>query len=109
MNTVVIPNNIKLIDLSGDFRINDYKLYEIIMESYKEFELLTYISIEQEIQIQKLREKNKKFKFNGVGNKDEFERIFGIINNNIRFGWTFWMLGTKSRFSTIIGKNNKNE
>ena len=25
-----------------------------------------------------------KFKFNGVGNKDEFERIFGIINNNIR-------------------------
>lgn len=64
--------------------LDDYNLYEIIMETYKEYELLTYISIEQEIQIQKLKEKNKKFKFNGVGNKDEFERIFSIINNNIR-------------------------
>ena len=54
------------------------------MHSFKEYELLTYVSPEQEKQIIQLKNSYKKFKFSGAGNKAEFDRIHDLINSNIR-------------------------
>ena len=54
------------------------------MKREKEYELLTYITKEQDELIAKYKKNNIKFMFNGIGNKNEFERIYNIINENIQ-------------------------
>ena len=91
-NNVVIFNlrmNIityDIIKLKQDFNsfIKDYDLYDILMECEKEYELLTHISATQDELITKYKKNNIKFKFNGIGNEYEFDRIYNIINENIK-------------------------
>lgn len=75
-----------IIKLKLDFNrfVNDYNLYDILMKSEKEFELLTYVSKNQIKEIEEYKKNNIKFKFNGVGNKNEYDRIYNIINQNLK-------------------------
>jgi len=63
--------------------LNEYDLYNILMNGEKEFELLTYITNEHQQRIIQYKEKNIKFKFNHLGNKETFYKINNVINKNL--------------------------
>ena len=80
----IITYDIIQIKLNFNNFIKDYDLYDILMKREKEYELLTYITKEQDELIAKYKKNNIKFMFNGIGNKNEFERIYNIISENIQ-------------------------
>tara|TARA_Y100001970_G_C14257575_1_gene876664 strand:+ start:2959 stop:3672 length:714 start_codon:yes stop_codon:yes gene_type:complete len=80
----IITYDIIQMKLNFNNFIKDYDLYDILMKREKEYELLTYITNEQDELITEYKKNNIKFMFNGIGNKNEYERIYNIINENIQ-------------------------
>jgi hypothetical protein len=96
--------------------LKDYDLYNILMTSDKEYELLTYITKEQDKLITEYKKNNIRFKFNGIGNKDEFERIYRIMSedvniidlrslNNLKWLNIECVISNKNIIKNLIGLN----